>query len=144
VPIPSEHLDRLEAELSGHEGWLRTLRRQIEALEAEASAHEMILRLGRDSNLRRFLDELHDQPDLARRIAEDPRSFLEKQGIELPDGAVVTVRTDPEQAAVEARFDDPPIYYGVGWSRAVGFYVIQGQGFAPEPESSTAPNREGG
>lgn len=144
MPIPSEHLERLEAELSGHESWLRTLRRQIEALEAEASAHEMILRLGRDSNLHRALDELHDQPDLAKRIAEDPRSFLEKRGIEVPDGAIVTVRTDSEQSAVEARFDDPPVYYGVGWSRAVGFYVIQGPGFAPEPESTAAPNGKGG
>jgi hypothetical protein len=77
VGIPSEHLKRLEEELSGHESWLQALRRQIEALEAEASAQEMILRLGRDSNLRQVLDELHDHPDFAKRIAEDPRSFLE-------------------------------------------------------------------
>lgn len=144
MSIPSEHLKRLEEELSGHESWLRTLRRQIEGLEAEASAHEMVLRLGRDSNLHRVLDDLHDQPDLAERIAKDPRSFLEKRGIEVPDGAIVTVRTDPDQTALEARFDNPPVYYGVGWSRAVGFYVIQGQGFVPEPESTAVPNREGG
>ncbi len=144
MPIPPEHVERLEAELSGHESWLETLQRQIEALEAEASAHKMILRLGRDRDLRRALDELHDQPDLGKRIAEDPRSFFEKRGIEVPDGATVTVRTDPEQSAVEARFADPPIYYGVGWSRVVGFYVIQGPGFVPEPEPTDASNRKGG
>ena len=87
--------DGCEAELSGHESWLETLQRQIEALEAEASA-KMILRLGRDRDLRRALGvQLHDQPDLGQRIAEDPRSFFEKRGIEVPDGATVTVQTDP-------------------------------------------------
>lgn len=74
MAIPVEHLKRLEADLSTHESWLTTLRRQIEGLEAEASAHEMMLRLGRDPELRRVLGELHDQPELGERIAADPRS----------------------------------------------------------------------
>jgi xanthine/CO dehydrogenase XdhC/CoxF family maturation factor len=124
VPIPRDHLERLESQLAEHESWLRTLRLKIEALEAEASAHEMVLRLGRDLDLRRVLDELHDQPNLAERIAKDPRSFLEKRGIEVPDGATVTLTTDAEQSAIEARFDNPPVDYGVGWSRVDGFYLI--------------------
>ena len=145
---------RCQSRLSIWSGWKRSCPgtrvgfersgAQIDALEAEASAHEMILRLGRDSNLRRALDELHDQPDLAERIAEDQRSSLREAGCGVPDGAIVTVRTDPDQSAVEARFDDPLVNYGVGWSRTVGFYVIQGQGFVPEPESTAVPNREGG
>ena len=127
--IPSEHLKRLEEELSGHESWLRTLRRQIEGLEAEAAAHEMMLRLGRDRELHRILDELHDQPTLARRIAEDPRSFLNERGIEVPEGAVVTVTTDPGGPVIEARFCNVYIEYGIGWSRTEGFYSIA----APEP-----------
>lgn len=110
MPIPPEHMERLEAELSGHESWLQTLQRQIEFLEAEASAHETILRLGRDPDLRRALDELHDQPDLAERIAEDPRSFFKKRGFEVPKGATVT--SHPERSAIEARFDNPPFDYG--------------------------------
>jgi hypothetical protein len=138
LPIPPEHLERLEAELSGHESWLQTLRRQIEVLEAEASAHEMMLWLGRDASLRRALDELHDQPDLAERIAEDPRSFFEKRGVELPRGATVT--SDPERSAVEARFDNPPFDYGVGWSPVDGFYLIP----APEPpRPPDAPSHKG-
>ena len=122
VPIPREHLERLESQLAEHESWLQTLQRQIKALEAEASAHQMMLQLGRDAGLRRALDELHDQPDLAERIAEDPRSYFEKRGVEVPKGATVT--SDPERSAVEARFDNPPFDYGVGWSRVDGFYLI--------------------
>jgi len=138
LPIPPEHLERLEAQLSEHESWLQTLQLQIEALEAESSAHELMLRLGRDPELLRALDELHDQPDLGKRIAKDPRAFFEKRGIELPDGAAVRVRTDPERSAVEARFDNP-LDYGVGWSRTDGFYLIQAQ---DPPEPPEGPSRE--
>lgn len=130
MAIPAKHLKRLEAELSAHESWLRTLRRQIAALESEASAHEMMLRLGRDPDLLRVLDELHDQPDLGERIAEDPRSFFEQRGIEVPDGAAITVTTVPS-TAIEARFVNPYVDYGVGWSRMDGFYLIAPE--RPEP-----------
>jgi hypothetical protein len=129
VAIPATHLKRLEADLSAHESWLTTLRRQIEGLEAEAAAHEMMLRLGRDRELHRVLDELHDQPKLGRRIAEDPRSFLEERGIEVPEGAVVTVTTDLDGPTIEARFCNVYLEYGIGWSRTEGFYSIA----APEP-----------
>jgi len=139
VGIPSDHLTRLEEELSGHENWLRTLRRQIEGLEAEASAHEMVLRLGRNRELHRVLGELHDQPELSERIAEDPSSFFEQQGIEVPDGATVTVTTDPEGSGIEAHFNDPYLNYGVGWSRMRGFYLVD----APaSPEATDAAKRE--
>jgi hypothetical protein len=134
VPIPREHVERLEAEqLSGHESWLRTLRRQVEGLEAEASVHEMMLRLGRDAELRRVLDELHDQPDLAERIANEPHSFFESRGIEVPDGATVKVTSDSGQSAVEALFVNPFVHYGVGWSHPDGFHLIQ----AAEPSEPT-------
>jgi hypothetical protein len=130
VAIPAEHLKRLEAGLSAHESWLATLRRQIEGLEAEASAHEMMLRLGRDPGLRRVLGELHDQPELGERIAADPRSFFEGSGVEVPEGAAVTVTVHPDGPAIEARFANPYLEYGVGWSRVAGFYSIQ----APDPD----------
>jgi hypothetical protein len=139
VAIPSKQLERLEADLSAHESWLATLRRQIEGLEAEASAHEMLLRLGRDRELHRILGEVHDQPELGERIAEDPRSFFEEKGIEIPDGARLTVTTDPQGFAIEARFDNPCLSYGVGWSRLDGFYLIE----APDaPEHPEVPGRQ--
>lgn len=127
--VPSEHRKRLEEELDGHERWLWTLRRQIEGLEAEAQAHEVMLRVGRDLSVHRVLDELHDQPALGRSLAEDPRSFLEARGVEVPEGAVITVTTDPDAQAVEARFCNAYVEYGIGWSRAEGFYSLA----APEP-----------
>jgi hypothetical protein len=124
LAIPPDHLERLEADLSVHESWLRTLRLQIAALEAEASAHEVTLRLGRDPGLRRVLGELHDDPDLAVRVGKDPRSFLEERGIGVPDGATVTV-TSGEQSALEARFLNDFLEYRVGWSRVDGFYLTE-------------------
>ena len=136
--IPSEHLKRLAVELSSHESWLGTLRRQIEGLEAEAAAHEMMLRLGRDRNLHRVLDELHDQPELGSRIGDDPRSFLEGRGVEVPDGAVVTVTTDSGGPLIEARFSNVYVEYGIGWSRAAGFYSIAAPSPPNRPRSETA------
>src|SRR5262245_32222643 len=129
MPIPSEHLEHLKTQLSEHESRLETLRRQIAALEAEASAHETMLRLCRDGPLRRALDEVHDRPDLAQEIAQDPRSYFEKRGVEVPAGATVTVTTDRARTTVEAHFRNPPFDYGVGGSSADGFYL----GGAAEP-----------
>lgn len=124
MPVPDEHLEHLEADLLGRQGWLRTLQRQIASLQDEASAHEMILALGRDPDLLRVLDELYDQPELAGRIAQDPRSFFEERGIRVLDGATVTVTSEPERSAIEARFVTPTLEYGVGWARRDGFYVF--------------------
>lgn len=140
MPIPSEHLEGLKTQLSEHESQLGTLRHQIAALEAEASAHEMMLRVGRNPNLHRALEELYDRPDLFERIAEDPRSYFEKRGVEMPRGATVTVTTDPDRPAVEAHFENPPFDYGVGWSRVDGFYLVA----APErPALPEALSRKG-
>jgi hypothetical protein len=129
VGIPSEHLKRLEEQLSGHESWLWTLRRQIEGLEAEAEAHEMVLKFGRDRRLHRILDELQDQPKLGTHIAEDPRSFLEERGVEVPEGAEIAVTAESGGPVIEARFCTVYAEYGIGWSRTEGFYAIA----APEP-----------
>jgi hypothetical protein len=140
LPIPPEHLERLEADLSAHESWLGTLRLQIGALEAEASAHEIILRLGRDPDLRSVLQELHDRPDLAERVGNDPRSFLEERGIEVPDGATVAL-TSEERSALEARFRNDFLDFGVGWSPVNGFYLIETPE-RPEPPPPESASRE--
>ena len=76
MPIPREHLEQLKTQLGEHESRLETLRLQITALEAEAAAHEMMLRLGRNPELLRALNELHDRPELAASLAEDPALLL--------------------------------------------------------------------
>jgi hypothetical protein len=140
VPIPREHLEQLKTQLGEHESRLETLRLQITALEAEAAAHEMMLRLGRNPELLRALNELHDRPELAASLAEDPRSFFEQRRVEVPAGAIVTVTTDHGQPAVEARFKNPPFDYGVGWSRVDGFYLIAA---AEPPSLRDTPSHKG-
>jgi hypothetical protein len=50
MPIPEDHLQRLEENLLAQERWLRTLRQHIASLQDEVSAYEMILALGRDQD----------------------------------------------------------------------------------------------
>jgi hypothetical protein len=141
MPIPEDHLQLLNENLSAQERWLRTLRRQIAGLQDEATAHEMILALGRDQTLLQVLNDLYDQPELFERAADEPRSFFEERSVRVPDGATVTVKTvtvnrNPRRYAVEARFVTDTLKYGLGWSPRVGFYTIA------EPPSADVQGKE--
>ena len=129
MPIPEDHLQRLEENLLAQERWLRTLRQHIAGLQDEVSAYEMILALGRDQRLLRVLEDLCDRPELFEEAAGDPRAFFEERGVRFPADATLAVKTvtvnrGPRQYAVEARFVTATLKYGVGWSPRVGFYVI--------------------
>jgi hypothetical protein len=129
MPIPEDHLQRLNENLSAQERWLCTLRRKIAGLQDEASAYEMIGALGRDQTLLQVLSDLYDRPELFERAADEPRAFFEERSVRIPDGATVTVKTvtvnrHPRRYAVEARFVTATLKYGVGWSPRVGFYAI--------------------
>jgi hypothetical protein len=124
MPIPSDHLRRLEADLSGRERWLDSLRLKVAGLQDEVFAHETILALARDPEILLVLHELHDRPELGEQIARDPKAFFEERGVRLLEGAIVTVVSDPERSAIEARFRTPTLNYGVGWSRRRGFYLV--------------------
>jgi hypothetical protein len=141
MPIPEEHLQRLEENLSAQERWLRTLRRHVEGLQDEVSAYEMMLALGRDQRLLRALEDLYDRPELFEQAADDPRAFFEERSVRVPEGATVTVKTvivnrGPRRYAVEARFVTATLNYGVGWSPRAGFYVVA------EPPSADVAGEE--
>lgn len=143
MPIPDDHLQRLEEDLSAQERWLRTLRRHIAGLQDEVSAYEMILALGRDQSLLRALQDLHDRPELFEPASDDPRAFFEARRVRVPDDATltvtsVTVNREPRRYAVEARFVTKTLRYGVGWSPRAGFYVI-----ADESPSADVMGEEG-
>jgi hypothetical protein len=128
MPIPKEQLERLEEQLSAQERWVPTLRRQIAGLQDEVSAYEMMLALGRDRRLLRVLGELYDRAELFDRVRDDPHGFFQDEGVVVPDGASVTVKTvtvnrEPPRYAVEARFVTDTRSYGVGWSPRAGFYA---------------------
>jgi hypothetical protein len=141
MPIPDGHLQRLKENLLAQERWLRTLRRHIAGLEDEVSAHEMILALGRDQGLLRVLEDLYDRPELFERASDRPHAFFGEQGVRLPDGATVTVKTvtvnrEARRYAIEARFVTATLSYGVGWSPRAGFYLID------EPPSAEVAGEE--
>jgi hypothetical protein len=124
MPIPGEHLRRLEEDLSAQERWLPTLRRHIAGLLDEVAAIETMLALGRDQGLLQVLENLNDQPELFEQACDEPRAFFEERNVRLPDDASVTVNRDPRRYAVEARFVRETLNYGVGWSPRAGFYAI--------------------
>jgi hypothetical protein len=129
MPIPEEHLQRLEENLSAQERWLSTLQRHIAGLQDEVSAYETILALGRDPRLLRALKDLNDRPELFETASDDPRAFFEERSVRVPDGATITVKATtvnraPRRYAVEARFVTATLHYGVGWSPRAGFYAI--------------------
>jgi hypothetical protein len=124
MPIPGEHLRRLEEDLSAQERWLPTLRRHIAGLLDEVAAIETMLALGRDQGLLQVLENLNDQPELFEQAYDEPRAFFEERNVRLPDDASVTVNRDPRRYAVEARFVRETLNYGVGWSPRAGFYAI--------------------
>jgi hypothetical protein len=141
MPIPEDHLQRLEEDLTAQERWLRTLRRHIEGLQNEVSALETTLALGRDRSLLRVLEDLYDQPELFEQAADNPRAFFEERSVRVPDNAIVTVKSvtvnrDPPQYAVEAQLVTATLKYGVGWSPRAGFYGIA------EPPSASRPGEE--
>ena len=124
MPIPEEHLRRLEEDLSAQERWLPTLRRHIAGLLDEVAAIETMIALGRDQSLLRVLENLNDQPELFEQACDEPRAFFEERNVRLPGDASVTVNRDPRRYAVEARFVRETLNYGVGWSPHAGFYAI--------------------
>jgi hypothetical protein len=129
MPIPEHHLRRLDENLSAQENWLANLQRHIAGLQDEASAYEVMLALGRDQDLLHVLEELHDQPELFEQVADDPRAFLERRGVRLPEDAAVTVKAvtvnrHQPRYAVEARFVRETLTFGVGWSPRAAFYLL--------------------
>lgn len=130
MPIPDDHRQRLEENLSAQERWLTTLRRHIAGLQDEVSAYETMLTLGRDQTLLRVLEELHDRPELFRTARGDPRAFFEQRGVRLPEGAIVTVKgltenRAPRRYVLEARIDTGTLTFVVGWSPRAGFYAVR-------------------
>ena len=148
MPIPEDHLQRLEEDLSAQEHWLRTLRRHIAGLQDEVLAHEMIVALGRDQSLLGVLGNLYDRPELFERASNEPRAFFVERSVRIPDDAAVTVKTvtvnrDLQRRAVEARFVTAALKYGVGWSPNSGFYVIsESPGTDAEGEQAWRPGAD--
>jgi hypothetical protein len=124
MAVPKHQLKNLEADLTGREYWVRSIQRHIFALQDEVAAHQTVIALGRDPSVLRMLDELNDHPETGARIDQDPGSFFSERGVNLPDGAVVTVISRPENPAIEIRMHMDTFDYGFGWSRQKGFFMV--------------------
>jgi hypothetical protein len=134
MPIPADQLERLQEGLAEHVERAESLRRHIADMEAEAEAHEAIVRVGQDERLLEALGELYDDPELAKRISEDPDGYAREKGIELPPGAEIRVAGDGSRAG--AHIQHGPFGFELVWDRRRGFSVSTESRPAPDGEPS--------
>lgn len=118
MPIPDDHLRRLDRCLAGHERALARIR-EGEGSEEDALVHETILTIGRDPYVLWALDELWDHPSMATRC--DAPTYFRRAGIPLPLDADVRFEAVGRHIRVQATFEHGPHRYVVSWDRAAGF-----------------------
>jgi hypothetical protein len=123
VPLPQDHLRRLDRCLAWHEEALAEIRAG-DGDEEDALLHETLLVIGRDPYVLWALDELARDPSLAVRF-EAP-AYFNRFGVPMPADADVRFVHADRSVRVEATFDHGPHHYSVTWDRSVGFAVDRG------------------
>src|ERR1700730_17506470 len=104
--------------------------------------HQITLDLARSAGLVQLLNDLHN-PDLRRQMREQPKDFLLKRSINIPQGASVEVRELQANGwEVEIRVVEGLYAYINGFKNEKGFYRIPGpQVIGPSRYSSSLPSR---
>jgi hypothetical protein len=123
MPLPEEQVRALRVELDRHEKTVSRIRKSIADLQAELVVHETLLGLGRNPKLIGVLNEMHDHPERAGRVA-NPVAYLTDKGVTLPSGTrVIVTKSDSHSVLADADFKQGPIDYRVQWDSAKGFSV---------------------
>jgi hypothetical protein len=131
MPIPQRHRELLESELQDHDALVKKLEqhpgRDRPEMKAQIKLHKTILKVARDANIIKTLDELHDSPELAAQLARNTKAFTEARGIRLPSEAttVVVLSQSPEPVAVGVDFNVSSIHFRLEWNATDGFAVRQ-------------------
>jgi hypothetical protein len=103
---------------------VRALAESIDAMQAEARVHRTLLSLGRNVKIRAALDEIYDDPEAGRRIADDAAGFIRSTGVDLGGADVeVTLGGEDADTILEARFREGALSYTVAWRRSDGFLL---------------------
>ena len=83
-----------------------TLEYEREMLEREIRAHEILIALGRDRQALALLEQVADDPILAREAAPDPRAFAEARGVHLPRNLAVRVHVAGDRVRIDVDYVD--------------------------------------
>ena len=83
-----------------------TLEYERDALDREIRAHEILITLGRDRQALELLDQMVNDPSLAREAAANPRAFAKARGVELPPNLAVRVDIAGEKVSVQLDYID--------------------------------------
>lgn len=118
MPVPDQHLRRLDRCLEDHERALARIRAG-RGSEEDALVHETLLVIGRNPYVLWALDELWDHPSHAVRY--DAPTYFNRFGVPVPLDADVRFVTDDRDVRVEAAFEHGPHRYVVSWDRSEGF-----------------------
>jgi len=141
MPLPEEHARPLLEDLQIHERRLAFLEDQIRLLSSEADYHRQLLALGRDPRFLRMLSAVLDDRELAVAAREDSSAFLQREGLELPEGVTVDLTLDPQTSSVQRvsiAFGGPPGLHGLEWTPGRGFICLGPQEVS-EPGSAGGP-----
>jgi len=113
------HLRRLAAGMKAHQA-------EIERLEAECgdpaviAVHRAWIRLGSDEAVLHLIRDLVQDPDLLFELRDEPRSFADARGIDLPPDSTVEVCLGPPELLV--RFAVAGLTAVAGWNTETGFF----------------------
>jgi len=141
MPIPEKHKQQLDVELHNHEKELKELEAITNShpeVRTRIEIHRAILGVGRDSKIRKLVDELHDKPDLVGQLARDPPAFIEARGIRLPSGAtkIIVLSQAPQPVAFGMEFRVGHAEFRLEWNSEHGFLVHNLSGGAQRPPTS--------
>lgn len=128
MPLPEEHLRRLDACLRDREGALARIR-EGEGPAEEALVHETLLVLGRDPLVLWALDDLCEDPSSAQR--DGAVAYFNRYGVPIPADADVRFIRLGARVRVEATFVHSGFQYTVAWDRDEGFSVDQRRPVVP-------------
>jgi hypothetical protein len=110
---------------------------QQDQMEGVARVSELAATLLRDPQFLKALNDLHDNPDEAKKASRDPAGYLRSKRVRIPAGADASVPTVGASITVcieypEATPGHPGTKYCVGWDNERGwFFEIVGTHVGP-------------
>lgn len=133
MPLPSEHVRRLEHDLRIHERRLAFLHGEVDRLTSEAAAHELILQLGRDLRVLGFVEDIQSLmedtgeglDEMLLSLRAEPEAVLGRASVELPAGWSVRVDDLDDRLVVGIDFTASSRRLSCQWDSVDGFRLVQ-------------------
>jgi hypothetical protein len=124
MALPREHLARLRKGIADHKRQMEMLREVvIPAIKEELLLHEAVVELAQNKEFIAIFEEIHEDPTLARSLAQDPKEYFERKGVRVPGNVTLSVGSVDEsgnRVTVNLDVGSSRIVEGI-WDRELGF-----------------------